>query len=67
MHPESSKGGRKLTAHALGMDVDLGRAQRPRRVAEFLRRAGQEDMDLSEDGPISWEGGVPEWWKRPDA
>ncbi|MCM9078133.1 hypothetical protein L1606_08640 [Streptomyces spororaveus] len=22
------------------------------------------DVDLSEDGPITWEGGGPEVWKR---
>ncbi|MFE2925352.1 hypothetical protein [Streptomyces goshikiensis] len=67
VHPVSSKGGRKVTVHALGVDADLGRAQTPRDVAEFLRRAALEDVDLSEDGPITWEGGGPEAWKRPDA
>ncbi|MFJ9648164.1 hypothetical protein [Streptomyces sp. NPDC101206] len=49
------------------MDVDLGRAHTPRDVSEFLCRAGLEDVDLSEDGPITWQGGGPEVWKRPDA
>ncbi|MFG2486900.1 MULTISPECIES: hypothetical protein [Streptomyces] len=66
VHPVSPQGGRKVTVHALGVDVDLGRAQTPRDVAEFLRRAGLEDVDLSEEGPITWEGGGPEVWKRPD-
>ncbi|ARE77220.1 hypothetical protein ADK75_04120 [Streptomyces virginiae] len=53
VHPVSSQGGRKVTVHALGVDADRGRAHAPRDVAEFLRRAGLKDVDLSEDGPIT--------------
>ncbi|MFA7766388.1 hypothetical protein [Streptomyces sp. NRRL S-448] len=62
IHPVSPQGGRKGTVHALGVDADLGRAFTPADVSEFLRRAGLEDVDLSEDGPIRWEGGGPEVW-----
>ncbi|MEU9376112.1 hypothetical protein AB0D94_20375 [Streptomyces sp. NPDC048255] len=62
IHPVSPKGGRKVTLHALGVDADLGRAFTPGDVSEFLRKAGLEDVDLSEDGPIRWEGGGPEVW-----
>ncbi|MGW2043532.1 hypothetical protein ACWCO4_36590, partial [Streptomyces virginiae] len=50
------------TGHALGVDADLGRAHTLADVSEFLRRAGLEDVELSEDGPIRWEGGGPEVW-----
>ncbi|MGW3324779.1 hypothetical protein [Streptomyces virginiae] len=60
IHPVPPQGGRKVTVHALGVDADLGRAFTPGDVAESLRRAGLEDVDLSEDGPISWQGGGPE-------
>ncbi|MBT2449461.1 hypothetical protein J7F03_20690 [Streptomyces sp. ISL-43] len=62
VHPVSPKGGRKVTAHVHGVDADLGRAFDPLDVSEFLRRAGLEDVDLSDDGPIRWEGGGPEVW-----
>ncbi|GAA3374685.1 hypothetical protein [Streptomyces racemochromogenes] len=62
VHPVSPSGGRKVTAHALGVDADLGRAFMPADVVEFLRRAGLEDVDLSEAGPIEWRGGGPEVW-----
>lgn len=62
IHPVSPQGGRKVTAHVFGVDADLGRAYTPADVSEFLRRAGLEDVDLSEDGPIRWEGGGPEVW-----
>ncbi|MFD5419519.1 hypothetical protein ACFWJT_16020 [Streptomyces sp. NPDC127069] len=62
VHPVSPKGGRKVTAHVFGVDADLGRAFTPADVSEFLRRAGLEDVDLSEEGPICWEGGGPEVW-----
>ncbi|WP_404953006.1 hypothetical protein [Streptomyces sp. 147326] len=62
IHPVSAQGGRKVTVHALGVDADLGRAFTLGDVAEFLRRAGLEDVELSEDGPIRWEGGGPEVW-----
>ncbi|WP_183064585.1 hypothetical protein [Streptomyces sp. gCLA4] len=48
------------------MKVDLGGAHTPTGPADSLRRAGLEDVDLSEDGPITWEGGGPEVRKRPD-
>ncbi|MFE2553676.1 hypothetical protein ACFXGI_34880 [Streptomyces sp. NPDC059355] len=64
IHPVSPQGGRKVTAHALGVDADLGRAFSRGDVSEFLRRAGLEDADLSEDGPIQWEGGGPEVWTK---
>ncbi|MET9887541.1 hypothetical protein ABZZ20_31270 [Streptomyces sp. NPDC006430] len=51
-----------MTVHALGVDADLGRAHSPADVSEFLRRAGLDDVDLSEEGPIRWEGGGPEVW-----
>ncbi|MFA7765376.1 hypothetical protein [Streptomyces sp. NRRL S-448] len=62
IHPVSPMGGRKVSVHALGVDADLGRAFTPADVSEFLRRAGLEDVDLSEDGLIQWEGGGPEVW-----
>nr|WSX48309.1 hypothetical protein OG409_04675 [Streptomyces sp. NBC_00974] len=62
IHPVSLKGGRKVTAHVLGVDADLGRAFTRADVSEFLRRAGLEGVDLSEDGPIRWEGGGPDEW-----
>lgn len=62
IHPVSPAGGRKVTSHVHGVDADLGRAFNPADVSEFLRRAGLEDVDLSEDGPIEWRGGGPEVW-----
>ncbi len=62
IHPVSPQGGRKVTVHALGVDADLGRAFTLADVAEFLRRVGLEDVELSEDGPIRWEGGGPDVW-----
>ncbi|MEU9182023.1 hypothetical protein AB0C90_35385 [Streptomyces sp. NPDC048550] len=62
IHPVSPQGGRKVTAHAFGVDADLGRAFTPADVSDLLSRAGLEDVDLSEDGPIRWEGGGPEVW-----
>ncbi|MEV7618167.1 hypothetical protein [Streptomyces sp. NPDC089799] len=62
IHPVSPRGGRKVTVHALGVDADLGRAFRPEDVTELLRRAGLENVDLSVEGPIRWEGGGPEVW-----
>ncbi|MFB7810431.1 hypothetical protein [Streptomyces virginiae] len=62
IHPVSPQGGRKVTVHALGVDADLGRAHTLADVSEFLRRAGLETVELSEDGPIRWEGGGPEVW-----
>ncbi|RPF30050.1 hypothetical protein EDD96_6604 [Streptomyces sp. Ag109_G2-6] len=62
VHPVSPKGGRKVTAHVLGVDADLGRAFNLGDVSEFLRRAGFEDVDLSEEGPIRWQGGGPGVW-----
>ncbi|MDX3538122.1 hypothetical protein PV721_27970 [Streptomyces sp. MB09-01] len=62
VHPVSAQGGRKVTVHALGVDADLGRAFTPEDVSEFLRRAGLEGVELSEDGPIRWEGGGPQVW-----
>ncbi|KJY25558.1 hypothetical protein VR44_32165 [Streptomyces katrae] len=55
-------GGRKVTAHVFGVDADLGRAFDPGDVSALLRRAGFEDVDLSEEGPIRWEGGGPQVW-----
>ncbi|MFJ2747594.1 hypothetical protein [Streptomyces sp. NPDC087297] len=62
IHPVSPQGGRKVTVHALGVDADLGRALTLADVTELLRRVGLEDVELSEDGPIRWEGGGPEVW-----
>lgn len=62
VHPVSPKGGRQVTVHALGVDAELGRAYTPADVVEFLRRAGLEDVDLSEHGPIVWRGGGPDVW-----
>ncbi|MFB6559569.1 MULTISPECIES: hypothetical protein [unclassified Streptomyces] len=62
IHPVSPQGGRKVTVHALGVDTDLGRAFTAGDVSVSLRRAGLEDVDLSEDGPIRWEGGGPDVW-----
>ncbi|WP_251055184.1 hypothetical protein [Streptomyces sp. ISL-66] len=51
-----------MTVHALGVDADLGRAHSPADVSQFLARAGLEHVNLSEDGPIHWEGGGPDVW-----
>ncbi|UIX29554.1 hypothetical protein LUX31_05615 [Streptomyces sp. GQFP] len=43
----------------------LGRAYSLRDVAEFLRRAGIEDIDetyVAESGLIEWSGGGPGDW-----
>ncbi|MDX3536778.1 hypothetical protein PV721_20840 [Streptomyces sp. MB09-01] len=61
IHPVAPQGWRKVTVHALVVDADLGRAFTPADVSEFLRRAGLEDVDLSEDGPIRWEGAAPRY------
>ncbi|MFD9523640.1 hypothetical protein [Streptomyces sp. NPDC059979] len=62
IHLVAPQGGRKVTVHALGVDAALDRAFTPGDVSEFLRRAGLEDVDLSEDGPVRREGGGPEGW-----
>lgn len=41
IHPVSLQGGRKVTAHALGVDTDLGRAFTPADVSELLRRGAE--------------------------
>ncbi|MFJ4276121.1 hypothetical protein ACIP29_36895 [Streptomyces coelicoflavus] len=40
----------------------LGLAYELRDVAEFLRRAGLEDVDVSASELIEWRGGGPEVW-----
>lgn len=37
-------------------------ALRPADVAEFLRRAGPDDVDVETSELIEWRGGGPEVW-----
>ncbi|MEU3028056.1 hypothetical protein ACPCBC_16885 [Streptomyces incarnatus] len=54
----SSIGGRRVR---VGGEI-LGLAFGPRGVAEFLRRAGLEDVDVMTSEVIEWRGGGPEVW-----
>ncbi|MGW3971149.1 hypothetical protein ACWEFD_17855 [Streptomyces ardesiacus] len=42
----------------------LGLAYGPGDVAEFLRRAGLEDVDVATSPLIEWRGGGPEVWQQ---
>ena len=55
--PPSPSGGRRVR---VGSEI-LGIAHRPEDVAEFARRAGLEDVELS-DRLIEWRGGGPDVW-----
>ena len=58
VHPPSPGGRRRVTVEA----VNLGLAQEPRDVEEFLRRAGLEDVDARTSDLIEWRGGGPDVW-----
>nr|MDT0521630.1 hypothetical protein [Streptomyces sp. DSM 41633] len=62
IHPVSPRAGAKSRRTRSVWTRTWARAFTPADVSEFLRRAGLEDVDLSEDGPIRWEGGGPEVW-----
>ncbi|GAA5012451.1 hypothetical protein GCM10023257_69970 [Streptomyces hyderabadensis] len=55
--PSPSGGGR---VRADG--VTLGLAYGPRDIAEFLRRAGLENIDVETSDLIVWRGGGPDVW-----
>ena len=54
----SGVGGRRVSANG----VFLGLAHGLRDVAEFLRRAGLEDVDVATSEPTEWRGGGPGVW-----
>lgn len=54
----SPDGGRRVRADG----EMLGLAHGLRDVAEFLRRAGLEDVDVETSELIEWRGGGPEVW-----
>ncbi|MES4825623.1 hypothetical protein [Streptomyces anthocyanicus] len=54
----SPSGGRRVRADG----EILGLAYGQRDVAEFLRRAGLEDVDVATSPLIEWKGGGPEVW-----
>ncbi|WP_373694749.1 hypothetical protein [Streptomyces salinarius] len=54
----SPSGGRRVRADG----EILGLAYGVRDVAEFLRRAGLEDVDVEASELIEWRGGGPEVW-----
>ncbi|MEU0475556.1 hypothetical protein ACFW5S_02705 [Streptomyces olivaceus] len=54
----SPGGGRRVRADG----EILGLAHGLRDVAEFLRRAGLEDVDVETSELIEWRGGGPEVW-----
>ncbi|MDX3345956.1 hypothetical protein PV387_36345 [Streptomyces sp. ME02-6987-2C] len=57
----SPSGGRRVRADG----EILGLAYGPRDVAEFLRRAGLEDIDVETSDLIEWRGGGPDvWWEQ---
>ncbi|GAA2150800.1 hypothetical protein GCM10009760_45470 [Kitasatospora kazusensis] len=43
----------------------VGRATSAADVAEFVRRAGVEDPDLTDPGLIGWDGGDETVWTAP--
>lgn len=61
VHPPSSSGGRRVTAHA----EILGLAHSPEDVVEFLRRAGlpPEQIKLDDENLIEWRGGGSGVWE----
>ncbi|WFB83742.1 MULTISPECIES: hypothetical protein [Streptomyces] len=54
----SPSGGRRVRADG----EILGLAYSPQDVAEFLRRAGLEDIAVETSELIEWRGGGPEVW-----
>ncbi|MER7838456.1 hypothetical protein ABTY98_21840 [Streptomyces sp. NPDC096040] len=61
VYPPDEAGGRRVRVDG----EILGRAYGLRDVAEFLRRAGIEDVDESyveASGLIEWRGGGPRTW-----
>ncbi|MEU0950473.1 hypothetical protein ABZ379_48820 [Streptomyces canus] len=59
--PPSMSGGRRVRVDG----EILGLAHRPADVAEFLRRAGLEDVDVETSELIEWRGGGPDVWAWP--
>ncbi|AVH57789.1 MULTISPECIES: hypothetical protein [Streptomyces] len=63
VYPPGEDGGRRVR-----MDGEiLGRAYGLRDIAEFLRRAGLEDVDeayVEGSGLIEWRGGGPQVWEH---
>lgn len=55
--PPSRSGGRRVR---VGREI-LGVAYRPADVIEFGRRAGLEDLELT-DPVVEWHGGGPDVW-----
>lgn len=56
--PPSGSGGRRVRVDG----TILGLAFRPADVAEFLRRAGLEDVEVETSALIDWRGGGPGVW-----
>ncbi|MGW6924463.1 hypothetical protein ACWGA9_24780 [Streptomyces sp. NPDC054950] len=63
VYPPAEEGG-----HRMRVDGEiLGRAYGLRDIAEFLRRAGIEDVDedyVAASGLIEWRGGGPDAWEH---
>ncbi|MFJ5820091.1 hypothetical protein ACIQGT_40330 [Streptomyces sp. NPDC093108] len=64
VYPPSPTGGRRVRVDGeiLGLAYDL------RDVAEFLRRAGLDDVDetaVKTSALIDWRGGGPDVWSAP--
>ena len=61
VYPPDEDGGRRVRVDG----EILGRAYGLRDIAEFLRRAGIEDVDrayVASSGLIEWRGGGPDVW-----
>ncbi|MFJ8855133.1 hypothetical protein [Streptomyces sp. NPDC102437] len=64
VYPPDGSGGRRVRVDG----EILGMAYSVRDVAEFLRRAGLDDItedDVILSGVIEWRGGGPETWSAP--
>ncbi|MEU3220010.1 hypothetical protein [Streptomyces sp. NPDC006971] len=64
VYPPDESGGRRVRVDG----EILGLAHSTRDVAEFLRRAGLDDItedDVSTSGMIEWRGGGPKTWPAP--
>lgn len=64
VYPPSATGGRRVRVDG----TILGLAHSLRDVAEFLRRAGMDDIeesDVQQTELIEWRGGGPEFWPPP--
>ncbi|MEU8704181.1 hypothetical protein [Streptomyces sp. NPDC048565] len=64
VYPPSPSGGRRVRVDG----TILGLATSLRDVAEFLRRAGMDDIeesDVRQSGLIDWRGGGPDAWSAP--